>query len=62
LSPREREVLTLIADGHPNAEVAGRLCLSEETIKTHIRHLLAKLGARGRAHAVGIGFRQGLLR
>ena len=61
LSPRERQILALIADGYPNAEIAHGLGLSQETIKTHVRHLLFKLVARGRAHAVTIGFRQGFL-
>jgi len=44
------------------AEVIGqRLYLSEETVKSHVRHLLAKLQARSRAHAVAIGFRRGLI-
>jgi DNA-binding CsgD family transcriptional regulator len=61
LSPRELQILALIADGYQNAEIAHGLDLSQETIKTHVRHLLFKLVARGRAHAVTIGFRQGFL-
>lgn len=58
---REIEVLQLIADGLVNREIGHRLFLSEETVKSHVRHLLAKLQARSRAHAVAIGFRRGLL-
>ena len=58
---RELEVLQLIADGLANREIGGRLFLSEETIKSHVRHLLAKLHARSRAHAVAVGLRRGLV-
>ena len=58
---REIEVLQLISDGLVNREIGVRLFLSEETVKSHVRHLLAKLQARSRAHAVAIGFRRGLL-
>jgi len=58
---REIEVLLLISDGLANREIGQRLFLSEETVKSHVRHLLAKLQARSRAHAVAIGFRRGLL-
>lgn len=61
LTMREAEVLRLLADGLSNLAIAGRLVISEETAKTHVRHLLAKLGARSRAHAVALGFRHGLL-
>ena len=57
---REIEVLQLISDGLVNREIGQRLFLSEETVKSHVRHLLAKLQARSRAHAVAIGFRRGL--
>ena len=59
---RERQVLQLISDGLANREIGERLFLSEETVKSHVRHLLAKLQARSRAHAVAIGFRRGLIR
>jgi DNA-binding NarL/FixJ family response regulator len=52
---REIEVLQLIC------EIGHRLFLSEETVKSHVRHLLAKLQARSRAHAVAVGFRRGLI-
>jgi DNA-binding NarL/FixJ family response regulator len=58
---REIEVLQLISDGLVNREIGQRLFLSEETVKSHVRHLLAKLQARSRAHAVAIGFRRGLI-
>jgi DNA-binding NarL/FixJ family response regulator len=60
-TPRELEVLQLISEGLLNREIAKTLFLSEETIKTHVRHLLVKLQARSRAHAVAPGFRRGLL-
>jgi DNA-binding CsgD family transcriptional regulator len=44
-----------------NREIGERLFLSEETVKSHVRHLLAKLHARSRAHAVAVGFRRGLI-
>ena len=58
---REIEVLQLISDGLVNREIGVRLYLSEETVKSHVRHLLAKLQARSRAHAVAIGFRRNLI-
>src|SRR5205085_10087848 len=58
---RELEVLRLVADGLVNREIGVRLFLSEETVKSHVRHLLAKLQARSRAHAVAVGFRRGLI-
>jgi len=58
---RELEVLQLISDGLVNREIGHRLFLSEETVKSHVRHLLAKLQARSRAHAVAVGFRRGLI-
>lgn len=60
-TPREVEVLQLVADGLANREIGQRLFLSEETVKSHVRHLLAKLQARSRAHAVAAGFRRGLI-
>jgi DNA-binding NarL/FixJ family response regulator len=61
LTARQVEVLRLLADGWSNAEIARRLAIAEETAKTHVRHLLGKLGARSRSHAVAVGFRHGLL-
>ncbi len=60
-TPREIEVLQLICDGLVNREIGDRLFLSEETVKSHVRHILAKLQARSRAHAVAVGFRRGLI-
>ena len=58
---REIEVLQLVSEGLVNREIGQRLFLSEETVKSHVRHLLAKLQARSRAHAVAVGFRRGLI-
>jgi DNA-binding NarL/FixJ family response regulator len=52
LSPREREVLTLITEGLANAEIARRLSLSEKTVRNHISHLFDKLGVWTRAQAI----------
>lgn len=62
LTPREVEVLELIGTGLSNAEIAGRLTLSEGTIKTHIGHVFAKLQLRDRAAAVVFAFDHGLVR
>jgi DNA-binding NarL/FixJ family response regulator len=62
LTPREVEVLTQIASGLSNAEIAAKFCLSDTTVKTHVNHLLAKTGMRDRAQLVGYAFRLGLVR
>src|SRR4051794_37581581 len=61
LSPREIQVLALIAHGDSNAEIGERLMLSPETIKTHVRRIIARLNARNRAHAVTLGIGRGLI-
>ena len=61
LSDRQLEVLTLIAEGLSNQEICVRLDLALETVKTHVTHILQRLSARSRAHAVGIGYKHGLL-
>jgi two-component system NarL family response regulator len=60
-SPREREVLALIAKGRSNKEVASDLGLSEDTVKRHVSNLMAKLGAQDRTQAVTEALRRGLI-
>jgi DNA-binding NarL/FixJ family response regulator len=62
LTPREREVLALVAGGLNNGEIAAELVLTEATVKTHIGHLLTKLSARDRAQLVVIAYQSGFLR
>jgi PAS domain S-box-containing protein len=61
LTKREAEILQLVADGFENDEISGQLYISKETVKTHVRRLLQKLGARSRTHAVSVGLRRGLI-
>jgi two-component system nitrate/nitrite response regulator NarL len=61
LTSREREILALLADGLPNKQIAARLGISTNTVKTHLELLFEKLGVSSRAEAVATGVRRGLL-
>jgi len=61
LTPREIEVLRLVAGGNANKEIAARLSLTEESVKSHIRNILSKLQANDRTHAVTIGLKRGII-
>jgi DNA-binding NarL/FixJ family response regulator len=61
LTSREREILKLLADGMSNADVAGKLYISQETVKSHVRHILTKLEADTRTHAVAIALREAII-
>jgi len=61
LTAREIEVLRLIAGGNANKEIAAQLSLTEETVKGHVKNILAKLGANDRTHAVTIGLKRGII-
>jgi DNA-binding NarL/FixJ family response regulator len=61
LSPRELDVLRLIAGGNANKEIAARLSIGEDTVKRHVTNILGKLGANDRTHAVMIGLKRGII-
>jgi DNA-binding NarL/FixJ family response regulator len=61
LSEREVEILTQVADGNRNRDIGARLAISEDTVKSHLRHILEKLGAKDRTEAVAIGIRRGII-
>jgi DNA-binding NarL/FixJ family response regulator len=61
LTAREQDVLTLIARGFSNAEIADELVVSQETVRTHVKHIYAKCGLTGRAHAVIVAYESGLV-
>jgi DNA-binding NarL/FixJ family response regulator len=61
LTPREIDVLRLIARGNANKEIAAQLSLTEETVKGHVKNILAKLGANDRTHAVTMGLTRGII-
>jgi DNA-binding NarL/FixJ family response regulator len=61
LTPREIDVLRLIAAGNTNKEIGARLSLTEVTVKSHVQNILAKLGANDRTHAVTIALKRGII-
>jgi DNA-binding CsgD family transcriptional regulator/tetratricopeptide (TPR) repeat protein len=61
LSPREREVLNILAEGRTDRDIAGRLFISERTVHVHVRRILAKLGVSSRTEAAGVAIREGLV-
>ena len=61
LSPREREILALLAEGRSQKQIAAALFISSKTVATHIQHLLSKLGVHSRAEAVAAAYQRGLV-
>ncbi|MGP0076665.1 MAG: response regulator [Bryobacteraceae bacterium] len=61
LTAREIDVLRLVAGGNRNRDIAERLCISEETVKVHVKHIMEKLGAHDRTQAVAIAVRRGVI-
>jgi DNA-binding NarL/FixJ family response regulator len=62
LSAREVEVLALVAAGNRNRDIGEQLCIAEETVKVHLRHILEKVGAKDRTEAIAIAVRRGIIR
>lgn len=62
LTRRELDVLEQIAQGNRNSDIAAKLSIAEETVKVHVKNMMQKLGATGRAHAVTIAVRRGIIR
>ena len=61
LTPREVDVLRLIANGNANKQIADQLSIAEASVKSYVANILAKLGASDRAHAVTIGLKRGII-
>jgi DNA-binding NarL/FixJ family response regulator len=61
LTPREIDILRLIAAGNANKQIAGQLSIGEATVKSHVTNILSKLGANDRTHAVTIGLKRGII-
>jgi DNA-binding NarL/FixJ family response regulator len=61
LTPAEVRVLRLIAEGNANKEIAAQLSVSEDTVKSQVRNILSKLGAKDRTHAAMIGLKRGII-
>ena len=62
LSAREVEVLALVAAGNRNRDIGEQLCIAEETVKVHLRHIREKVGAKDRTEAIAIAVRRGIIR
>ncbi len=62
LTPREVQVLRMVANGNRNKEVAARLCIADETVRMHMKNILGKLSAHDRTHAVTIALSRGIIR
>ena len=61
LTPKETEVLRLIAAGNANKQIAAELSITEETVKSRVKNILSKLGANDRTHAVAIAIKRGIV-